>query len=39
VKYLNFKDQGMVLGVGCGTPSMTKNSEFLQAAYQLGKKV
>lgn len=39
VRYLNFKDQGMVLGVGCGTPSMTKKSMFLQAAYNLGKNI
>ncbi len=39
VRYLNFKDQGMVLGVGCKTPSMTKKSKFLQAAYNLGKSI
>lgn len=37
VKYLNFKDMGVVLGKGCGTPSMTKNSKYMQMAYQLGK--
>ena len=37
VKYLNLKDQGMVLGKGCGSPSMTKQSKYLKMAYTLGK--
>lgn len=37
VHYLNFRDQGMVLGKGCGTPAMTQNSDYLAMAYQLGK--
>ncbi len=37
VKYLNLKDQGMVLGKGCGSPSMTKQSKYLKMAYALGK--
>lgn len=37
VKYLNFRDQGMVLGRGCGTPSMTKSSRYPEQAYRLGK--
>ncbi|MCM1008150.1 MAG: flavodoxin family protein [Ruminococcus flavefaciens] len=37
VKYLNFTDQGMVLGRGCGTPSMTGNSRYMMEAYMLGK--
>ncbi len=37
VSYLNFKDMGMVLGRGCGTPSMTKNSKYPAEAYKLGK--
>ena len=36
-RYMHFQDQGMVLGVGCGTVSMTKNSVFPQKAYALGK--
>ena len=36
VRYLNFKDMGMVLGYGCGTPSMTEHSQFPQQAYNLG---
>lgn len=36
VRYLNLEDMGMVLGYGCGTPSMTKHSAYPQKAYQLG---
>ena len=36
-KYLNFKDQGMILGFGCGTVSMTEKSSYPQKAYKLGK--
>ena len=36
VKYLNMHDRGRVLGYGCGTPSMTRHSRYLQAAYDLG---
>ena len=39
VRYLNFEDRGMVLGVGCGTPSMTRHSEFPQQAYSLGNRL
>ena len=28
--YMQFKDQGMVLGKGCGTPSMTRSSIYPQ---------
>ncbi len=37
VKYLNFSDCGMILGKGCGTPSMTSRSKYLLDAYNLGK--
>lgn len=37
VRYINFADQGMVLGYGCGTPAMTRRSRYLKEAYQLGK--
>ena len=37
VRYLNLKDQGMVLGRGCGTPSMTKHSGYPEKAYALGR--
>ena len=36
-RYMHFKNCGMILGTGCGTPSMTKNSNHMQEAYQLGK--
>lgn len=39
VRYLNFEDQGMVLGKGCGSPSMTRNSGYPEQAYKLGKSV
>ena len=37
VRYINFTDMGMVLGYGCGTPSMTTRSRYPQEAYQLGR--
>jgi multimeric flavodoxin WrbA len=37
VRYINFEDQGMILGYGCGTVSMTKRRGYLEKAYQLGK--
>ena len=37
VRYLNLRDQGMVLGKGCGTPSMTRHSGYPKLAYELGK--
>ena len=37
VRYINFDDCGMVLGYGCGTPSMTSRSRYPQDAYLLGK--
>lgn len=39
VRYLNLEDIGMVLGYGCGTPSMTKHSSYPQKAYVLGKQL
>ena len=39
VRYLNFEDKGMVLGLGCGTVSMTKRSEYPNKAYLLGKNI
>lgn len=36
-RYLAFQDQGMVIGRGCGTTSMTARSKHLAAAYDLGK--
>ncbi|WP_407383613.1 flavodoxin family protein [Ruminococcus sp.] len=39
VRYINFKDMGMVLGYGCGSPSMTRRSGYPEKAYQLGRKL
>lgn len=36
-RYLNFKDQGMILGTGCGTVSQTRASRFPKLAYEFGK--
>lgn len=36
-RYMNFRDQGMILGTGCGSVSMTKSGTFPRKAYQLGK--
>lgn len=35
--YLHFRDQGIILGVGCGTASMTERMVYPQKAYELGK--
>lgn len=37
VRYLNLRDEGMVLGRGCGTPSMTRSSQYPEKAYEFGK--
>ena len=37
VRYLNLRSQGMVLGCGCGTASMTKHSGYCGKAYDLGR--
>ena len=37
VRYLNLEDQGVVLGAGCGTPSMTRHSRYPKEALRLGK--
>ena len=36
VRYLNLRDCGRVLGGGCGTPSMTKRSDYPAKARALG---
>lgn len=38
-KYMHFKDQGQILGTGCGTPSMTAHTVFPKMAYELGRKL
>ena len=35
--YMEFEDCGTVLGRGCGTPSMTRASQYPKQAYELGK--
>lgn len=37
VRYMNMKNEGSVLGYGCGTPAMTKRSKYPDQAYVLGK--
>ena len=37
VRYINFEDKGMVLGYGCGSPSMTRASRYPEKAYKLGR--
>ncbi len=37
VRYIHFEDMGMILGKGCGTPAMTKQSRYPKEAYELGK--
>ena len=35
--YMDFQNQGTVLGRGCGTPDMTRRSRYMKDAYELGK--
>ena len=37
VRYLNLTDRGAVWGRGCGTPGMTRQSRYMQQAYELGR--
>ena len=37
VRYINWDDQGMILGYGCGTPSVTRSGEYPEQAYRMGK--
>ena len=37
VRYIRFEDKGMVLGLGCGSPSMTRAGKYPEQAYLLGK--
>lgn len=39
VRYLHFEDCGMVLGRGCGSPSMTRHTVFPKMAYESGQKL
>ena len=38
-RYMHFQDQGMILGTGCGTPDMTRHTDFPKQAYELGKSI
>lgn len=38
-RYLNFENQGEILGIGCGTVSMTKQTKFPKEAYEFGKRI
>ncbi len=37
--YLGFEEMGMIIGLGCGTPSMTQRTVYPQKAYELGKSI
>lgn len=39
VRYINFRDMGMILGYGCGSPGMTKRTSYPKQAYELGRSV
>jgi multimeric flavodoxin WrbA len=39
VRYLNLRDEGMILGGGCGTPSMTASSQYPDEAYEFGRRL
>ncbi len=36
---MNFENVGMVLGTGCGSPSMTQRTKHMKDAYDLGKTI
>lgn len=36
-RYMHFENVGMILGTGCGTPSMTQGTKHMKDAYELGK--
>ncbi|MBQ7257340.1 MAG: flavodoxin family protein [Abditibacteriota bacterium] len=36
-RYIHFEDCGIILAKGCGTTELTKNSKYMQDAYELGK--
>ena len=37
--YMDFRDQGVIEGKGCGSPGMTKRSRHMKEAYELGRKL
>lgn len=38
-RYMNFENVGMVLGTGCGSPSMTQGTKHMKDAYDLGRTI
>lgn len=38
-RYMNFENAGMILGTGCGSPSMTRRTYHMKDAYELGKSI
>ena len=38
-EYMDFQDQGQIIGKGCGTPHMTRSSCYMKQAYELGKSI
>jgi multimeric flavodoxin WrbA len=36
-RYMHFEDCGTITGGGCGTPSMTRATEYPKRAYELGR--
>ena len=38
-EYMQFEDCGSVIGKGCGTPEMTRNSQYPEETYRLGKEI
>lgn len=38
-RYLDFENMGEIMGTGCGTVSMTKNTRFPEEAYEFGKQI
>lgn len=38
-RYMHFENVGMILGTGCGTPSMTQGTKHINEAYLLGKSI
>lgn len=36
VSSFGWEDIGMIFGEGCGTPSMTQNTKFMEKVYKLG---
>ena len=38
-EYMDFQNQGIIEGKGCGTPDMTRRSRYMKDAYELGRKL